>query len=110
MENYGGFRADPSARNPPPFSSPISRRRLPSAVQEIIGHVLLRTIRLRPGDEDLGDGQPELVSGGVVHREMDARPNAGIAGLLAYSANELVREGWEPITLDSRRLLLRRTK
>ena len=29
---------------------------------------------------------------------------------LAYGANELAREGWEPVTLDSRRLLLRRAK
>ena len=29
---------------------------------------------------------------------------------LAYGANQLSREGWEPINLDSRRLLLRRPK
>jgi hypothetical protein len=29
---------------------------------------------------------------------------------LAYGANQLAREGWEPINLDSRRLLLRRSK
>src|SRR5262245_29060020 len=29
---------------------------------------------------------------------------------LAYGANELAREGWEPINLDSRRLLLRRAR
>ena len=29
---------------------------------------------------------------------------------LAYGANELAKEGWEPINLDSRRLLLRRAK
>jgi hypothetical protein len=29
---------------------------------------------------------------------------------LAYVANELAREGWETVTLDSRRLLLRRAK
>jgi len=29
---------------------------------------------------------------------------------LAYGANELAIEGWEPITLDSRRLLMRRAR
>ena len=29
---------------------------------------------------------------------------------LAYGANQLSHEGWEPIALDSRRLLLRRAK
>ena len=29
---------------------------------------------------------------------------------LAYGANQLAREGWEPIDLDSRRILLRRAK
>ena len=29
---------------------------------------------------------------------------------LAYGANELAKEGWETVTLDSRRLLLRRAK
>src|SRR5437016_2820885 len=29
---------------------------------------------------------------------------------LAYGANELAKEGWQPINLDSRRLLLRRAK
>jgi len=29
---------------------------------------------------------------------------------LAYAANQLAKEGWEPITLDSRRLLLRRAR
>ena len=29
---------------------------------------------------------------------------------LAYGANQLAREGWEPINLDSRRLVLRRAK
>ncbi len=29
---------------------------------------------------------------------------------LAYGANELAKDGWEPINLDSRRLLLRRAK
>ena len=29
---------------------------------------------------------------------------------LAYGANQLSHEGWEPINLDSRRLLLRRAK
>jgi hypothetical protein len=29
---------------------------------------------------------------------------------LAYGANQLAKDGWEPINLDSRRLLLRRAK
>jgi hypothetical protein len=29
---------------------------------------------------------------------------------LAYGANELAKEGWEPINLDSRRIVLRRVK
>ena len=29
---------------------------------------------------------------------------------LAYGANQLAKEGWEPINLDSRRVLLRRAK
>ena len=29
---------------------------------------------------------------------------------LAFAANQLAKEGWEPVTLDSRRILLRRVK
>jgi len=29
---------------------------------------------------------------------------------LSYAANQLAKEGWETITLDSRRILLRREK
>src|SRR5438270_9402017 len=29
---------------------------------------------------------------------------------LAYGANELAKDGWEPVNLDSRRILLRRAK
>jgi hypothetical protein len=29
---------------------------------------------------------------------------------LAYGVNELVKEGWEPVNLDSRRMVLRRAK
>ena len=50
----------------------------------------------------------------MVHLEKQAVKIPGDAQneewCLAYGANQLSREGWEPICFDSRRLLLRRAK
>ena len=44
-----------------------------------------------------------VLAGVSVPREAQAEE-----GCLNYAANQLPKEGWEPVTLDSRRLLLRR--
>jgi CheY-like chemotaxis protein len=50
---------------------------------------LLRTIALRPRDENLSNGLPKLHTRNVVHRVVNASPNSRVAGLLANGPNEI---------------------
>jgi len=65
------------------------------------------------------DGPDRLYYNMPEHFEMEHLEKKGIKipseaqneeWCLAYGANQLSKEGWEPINLDSRRLLLRRLK
>src|SRR5439155_607711 len=49
---------------------------------------LLRTIVLRPLDENLGNRLPKLLARNVVHLVVNPRPNSRIAGFLPNGANE----------------------
>src|SRR6266550_680592 len=53
----------------------------------------LRPIALCPCDKDLGNGLPELYTGHVVHRIVNAAPDSRIAGFLTYGANEIGMRG-----------------
>src|SRR5436309_13736896 len=44
---------------------------------------LLRAIVLRPGNENLRNGPPQLDAGDIVHRVVNSRPNSRLPGLLA---------------------------